>query len=134
MEMDHEEFNFPVFRGMRHQRGYGLGGIFRKMFRYIMPIIKQHGIPILKSVGESTVKGAANFATDTIAGKNIKESANKRLMETFDELKEKAGMKGSGINKRKLLENFNYTHKKPKLTQKFNHKKKKLTRKKDIFD
>ena len=83
--MDHEEFNFPVFRGMRHQRGYGLGGIFRKMFRYIMPIIKQHGIPILKSVGESTVKGAANFATDTIAGKNIKESANKRLMETFDE-------------------------------------------------
>ena len=70
-----------------------------------MPIIKQHGLPILKSVGESTVKGAANFATDTIAGK-------------------KAGMKGSGINKRKLLENFNYTHKKPKLTQKFNRKKK----------
>ena len=98
-----------------------------------MPIIKQHGIPILKSVGESTVKGAANFATDTIAGKNIKESANK-VMETFDELKQKAGMKGSGINKRKLLENFNYTHKKPKLTQKINRKKKKLTRKKDIFD
>jgi hypothetical protein len=134
METEYEKSDFPVFRGMRNQRGYGLGGVFRKLFRYIMPVIKQHGMPILKSVGESAVKGAANFATDTIAGKNIKESANKRLMETFDELKQKAGMKGSGINKRKLIENFNFIRKKQKLTRKINPTKKKFSRKKDIFD
>ncbi len=45
-----------------------------------------------------------NNATDIIAGKNINESVNKRLMEAFDELKQKAGLKGSSIKKRKLLD------------------------------
>jgi hypothetical protein len=134
MEMEYEKTDFPIYRGIRHQRGYGLGGVFRKLFRYIMPKIKQHGIPILKSFGESAVKGAANFAQDTIAGKNIQESGNQRLMETINELKQKAGMKGSGINKRKLENNFNFITKKQKLIQKLKKTKKKVKRRKDIFD
>jgi hypothetical protein len=105
------------FMGLLDTKGAGLGGVFRKLFRYIMPKIKQHGIPILKSFGESAVKGAANFAQDTIAGKNIQEKGNQRLMETINELKQ-AGMKGWGINKRKLENNFNFITKKQKLIQK----------------
>jgi len=116
------ENNFPVFRGVRYQKGYGLGGIFKKLFRFILPIVKEHGVPLLKSVGETAIKGVSNLANDAIKGKNIKESAEQRLKETFQELKDKSFLKGNGINKkRKTLIRG--------LIQKKNKK-----RKKDIFD
>ena len=131
MDYDFERSDFPIYRGIRNQKGYGLGGVFRKLFRFIIPIIKQHSVPILRSVGESALKGATNFASDTLAGQNIKDSANRRLMETLNELKDKAGMKGSGINKRKFQDDFGYSKKKKKLTRNI---KKTKRRKKDIFD
>ena len=98
------ETNFPVFRGVKYQRGYGLGGVFRRLFRFIMPMVKEHGLPLLRSVGESAIKGVSNLANDAIKGKNFKESAEQRFKETFKELKDKTLMKGSGINrKRKSL-------------------------------
>ena len=81
-----------------------------------MPIIKEHGVPILKSVGSSILKGTTNFADDAIQGKDFKESAKRRIEETFDELKSKANMRGKGYKKRRL-------------TKKLKHK-----RKNDLFD
>lgn len=116
------ETSFPVYRGVRYQKGFGLGGVFRKLFRYIIPIIKEKGIPILKSVGETAIKGVSNLAKDALSGKNVKQSAEQRMMESFNELKQKAGMTGNGIKRRRK-----------KLTRKvnFNFKKKKHL---DIFD
>ena len=116
------ETNFPVFRGVKYQRGYGLGGVFRRLFRFIMPLVKEHGLPLLRSVGESAIKGVSNLANDAIKGKNLKESAEQRFKETFKELKDKTLMKGSGINRKRksLIRTL-----KPKITKK---------RKKDIFD
>lgn len=116
------ETNFPVFRGVKYQRGYGLGGVFRRLFRFIMPLVKEHGLPLLRSVGESAIKGVSNLANDAIKGKNFKESAEQRFKETFKELKDKTLMKGSGINRKRksLIRTL-----KPKITKK---------RKKDIFD
>ena len=110
------------YRGVRYQKGFGLGGVFRKLFRYIIPIIKEKGIPILKSVGETAIKGVSNLAKDALSGKNVKQSAEQRMMESFNELKQKAGMTGNGIKRRRK-----------KLTRKvnFNFKKKKHL---DIFD
>lgn len=62
------ENNFPVFRGVRYQKDYGLGGIFKKLFRFIMPIVKEHGVPLMKSVGETAIKGVSNLANDAIKG------------------------------------------------------------------
>ena len=98
--------------------------------------MKEHAIPILKSVGESAIKGAANFAQDTIAGKNVKESVNKRLSETVDDLKRKASMNGSGINKRKNYSEIDFFENKIKKKKLNNKKRKKKSekRKSDIFD
>jgi hypothetical protein len=112
---------YPVFRGLRYQRGYGLGGVFRKLFRYIVPFVKEHGVPLLKTVGKTALNSATNLATDALDGKNIKESAKQRLKETFEDLKKKADMKGNGINKGR----------KRQLTRKVKANKK---RKLDIFD
>jgi len=90
--MDYEKYyndqiEFPTYRGVRYQRGQGLGGVFRKLFRWIAPIIKQHGAPILKSVGESGIQGLTNFAKDALEGR----------------FKKKATMKGNGIKRKKLI-------------------------------
>lgn len=90
--------SFPVFEGVYNQRGYGLGGIFRKLFKWVMPIVRKHAIPVVKTVGNEVIKGASNLAKDAIKGKNIKESAQKRLDETLNELSTRAGvMNGEGL-------------------------------------
>ena len=33
--------NLPAFHGVRSQHGYGLGGIFRGLFRWAMPYLRQ---------------------------------------------------------------------------------------------
>ena len=116
------ESDFPVFRGVKYQTGHGLGGVFKKLFRFIMPIVREHGLPLLRSVGETALKGVSNLASDAIKGKNIKESAEQRFKETFNELKDKSLMKGSGINR-----------KRKSLIRTLIHKKSKK-KKKDIFD
>jgi hypothetical protein len=88
----------PVFQGYRFQRGYGLGGVFRRLFKWILPIVKQHAVPVVKTVGQEFLKGVSNVAKDAISGKNIKLSANQRFDETLNELSNKAGvMRGNGF-------------------------------------
>ena len=112
---------FPVFRGVRYQRGYGLGGVFRKLFRYIIPIVKEHGVPLLKTVGKTALKSATNLANDAIDGKDLKESAKLRLKETFENIKNNSNLSGNGIKNKK----------RKKLTRKvIKNQKRKL----DIFD
>ena len=42
---------YPVFRAMKFQRGYGLGGVFRKLFKWIVPIFKEKAFPsLLRSI------------------------------------------------------------------------------------
>jgi hypothetical protein len=52
--MNYKEYNenqagsdFPVYRGYANQRGYGLGGIFKTLYKFIMPMFKTHALPIL---------------------------------------------------------------------------------------
>ena len=45
----------PYFQGKQNQKGYGLGGIFRNIFRWIMPIIKENAIPVAKNLGKQFV-------------------------------------------------------------------------------
>ena len=76
---------FPVFRALKYQKGYGLGGVFKRLFKWIMPIIKEKAVPILKTVGKSVLKGTSNIAKDALDGRNVKESANDRFEETLKE-------------------------------------------------
>ena len=63
-----------VFRGPMYQQGYGLGGYFKKFFRWLMPIAERHVMPHIKSgietVGKKAVESASRIANDTISGMN----------------------------------------------------------------
>lgn len=110
---------YPVFRGMDVQRGYGLGGIFKKFFSWIMPIVREHALPVTKSIGKEMLKGAINVANDSLEGKNVKESAKSRTKEVLNTIKETQLGKGY---KRKTKNKI------------FTKKHKKLKKHKDIFD
>jgi hypothetical protein len=119
-----EGSDLPLYRGFANQRGHGLGNWFRSFFRFVVPLVKKHAVPVLKKgatiVGTSAIKTAANIATDKIAGK---DTGKERISEGIDEISKKwNSQKGSG--KRKF-------HKKEiSLVQ----KQKKFRRLKDIFD
>jgi len=122
-----EPLNYNVFQGTKYQRGYGFGNIFKKLYKWVIPIFEQKAIPILKSVGKTIIKGTSNFAEDALDGKNVKESAKRRFEQSLDELSDKAGvMKGNGflkpINKR--IKQLNVSRR----------KKTKTKRNFDIFD
>ena len=47
--MNRQLGGYEVFKGPMYQQGYGLGGYFRKFFKWIVPIAEKHVLPHLKS-------------------------------------------------------------------------------------
>ena len=121
----------PVFTGYSNQKGHGLGGIFRKLTSFILPLLKTHALPLLKRggqvIGTEVIKTASNIANDTISGKNFEKSAKENIQDAVNNLAEKAHsalQKGSGHKNRK--------RKGIKLRKQ--DRKFKIRRLKDIFD
>lgn len=120
----------PFFQGSPYQRGYGLGGIFRKIFRYIMPIVREHALPVVKNVGKEFLKTAVNVASDSLNGQNVKQSAKNRFSETITNLNNQMGIhEGEGLMlkpglsiKRKLSGRINKKSKKKRILDIFDKK------------
>ncbi len=112
---------FPVFRGSVYQRGYGFGDVFKNIFRWIIPLVKEHVKPIATKVGKEALKTATNIASDALSGKDLKSSAKSRIEETLSKIP--SGQFGNGSKK--------HYKKKRKVTYLTKQKKK---RKLDIFD
>lgn len=99
--------SYDLFRGSYFQRGYGLGGTFRRFFSWIIPIMKKHALPVLKSgahaLGTEAVNTIKNIADDVLAGKNLKESAEQQIDTAVESLKRRAEEKleGRGIKRDK---------------------------------
>jgi hypothetical protein len=92
--------------------------------------MKQHAVPVAKTVGQELLKGATNIAKDAFKGRNLKESANQRFEETLTELSNKAGvMKGDG-----LASDINTPIKKKRKLKKILKSNFRRKRKVDIFD
>ncbi len=64
------------------QRGYGIGGIFRSLARFAMPLFKKSA----ESVGKPALKVATEVGRDVLDGKSFKESAKSRGREVFKDL------------------------------------------------
>ena len=80
-----------VFRGsswqMGHgQKGYGLGGMFGTIARTVMPLVKRGA----RALGNILLNTGVNFASDVVAGKNIKQAAKARALEGVNTAKTKA--------------------------------------------
>jgi hypothetical protein len=52
------------------QRGYGIGGIFKSLARYAIPLFKQGA----KVVGKRALQAATEVGQDVLQGKNVRES------------------------------------------------------------
>ena len=61
--------------GARHQRGFGLGGVFGSLLRAAVPTLKTVGKKALRSGLEAGV----GIASDALQGKNIKAAAKQRV-------------------------------------------------------
>jgi hypothetical protein len=136
----------PVFNGAKHQKGYGLGNVFRSFYRWIAPVFKVHAMPLLKdgaqAIGTEAVKTIANVANDTLDGDKFSESIRKRSKEAINTLAEKAQyklQKGEGYKrKNKRAKKAHSIKRKKPLKRKQKSCKKKKSKKQrtklDIFD
>jgi hypothetical protein len=94
-----------IFRGPMYQRGYGLGGYFKRFFNWIIPLAERHIVPQLKSgakeIGKELVNATSNVAKEVIEGKNIKGSAEEHFENAFVSIKTSTEkkLKGSGIKR-----------------------------------
>ncbi len=94
--------NIPVFRGSPYQRGAGFGSVFKRIFGWIVPIIKEHDLPVVQSVGKEALKTAVNIATDTLDGKDFKTSAKDQVKSSLNKFSDQFGNgKGKVARKKK---------------------------------
>jgi hypothetical protein len=91
------EGEFPVYVGRYSQRGHCLGNIIGSLFRRIMPVLKAIA-PHLLITGASVIE-------DVRAGKSWKESAIKRVPESFHRIAF-GEQSGSGKRKRPVRDIF----------------------------
>ena len=95
----------PGFRGPVYQKGHGLGAMFKRLFKWAIPIIQKNAAPIMEGIQSSVSDGLNSFQQDLDDDKKtIKESAKQRLLETFNNIKEnfvpKTNQSGSGKRRR----------------------------------
>lgn len=74
------------YKGQSSQKGYGIGGWFRKLFRSALLFITKGA----KSVGKEVLRTGTQIANDLLEGQNIQESAKMRAKETGRKLAKKA--------------------------------------------
>ena len=135
MEQAGNGSDYNYYRGSVYQQGYGMGSSFRKFFKWIVPIFKQHALPKiesgLKHVSREALSSAANIAKDYVAGKDLSLSAKEHVSTSIDKLKDKAerSLIGQGVKrKRKGIKTST------KFKKYFILKKQKKSHTADIFD
>ena len=69
--------SFPIFRAMQpQQRGYGLGGMFRSLFRTVTPHLKKG----LAHVGRRALPAGANALADmSVNNTSLKDALKKQV-------------------------------------------------------
>ncbi|GFY12761.1 uncharacterized protein F54H12.2 [Trichonephila clavipes] len=76
----------PYYAGQSFQKGYGIGGWFKRLFRTALPFLKSGA----KSVGKEVLKTSTQIANDMLEGQSFPESARQRTNETGKKLIKKA--------------------------------------------
>lgn len=90
------------YNGASFQKGYGLGGVFRRLFRSALPLLLRG----VKTVGKEALLTGTRIANDVLAGESFKSAARQRTRESGKSLAQRAvnkaqTMLGSGKYKRK---------------------------------
>ncbi|GFS84341.1 uncharacterized protein F54H12.2 [Trichonephila clavipes] len=90
------------YKGINFQKGYGIGGIFRRLFRAALPFLVKGG----KTIGKEVLMTGSRVASDVLSGENFKEAVKTRSKESGKKLAQKAidrvqSIVGKGQYKRK---------------------------------
>ena len=117
------------YRGIRYQRGRGLGSLFSSLFRQAMPIVKRG----IRYLGKQALQGSLDTARDVMEGTDFKTAARRNLRSRGNNILDtsykyaKNRMSGRGIKrKRKVKRSAN---KRRKTVKRKTVKRKKKTRK-----
>lgn len=121
----------PVFKGALYQKGYGFGDVFKRFFKWIVPVIKKHAAPVVSTVGKEALKSGINIANDALDGKDFVESSKQRIKESLNNISDQYG---NGKKTKRLVKGYKFVGK--KLNKAYSKKKRKIgvNRKLDIFD
>ena len=94
--------NLPAFHGARFQRGYGLGSIFKGLFRWAMPHLQQGA----KMLGKKALQTGVQVAQDVLGGENVKTATKKRAKQALGLPSQNSSQSGRGrkATKRKAPE------------------------------
>ncbi|GFV68145.1 chromo domain-containing protein [Trichonephila clavipes] len=66
------------YKGINFQKGYGIGGIFRRLFRAALPFLVKGG----KTIGKEVLMTGSRVASDVLSGENFKEAVKTRSKES----------------------------------------------------
>lgn len=72
------ENEFPVYRGVSRQYGYGLGSMFKTAMRTVIPILKPIAKAGLQSIKKVAQDQGVDALRDIMEGQNIKQVLKKR--------------------------------------------------------
>ena len=109
---------YEVFRGPMYQQGYGIGGYFRRFFKWVVPVAEKHALPHLKSglsaIKNQALESVASIAKDTVAGRDVRAAVQEHVSQAIDNLKNKAEKTLSGEGKKRpkkiLYKRRKFTH------------------------
>ena len=113
------------YKGQSFQKGYGIGGWFKKIFRTVLPLISKG----TKTIGKEVLRTGTQIAGDVLEGKDIRESAEVRTKEAGRKLAKKAMKKADDM----LGQGKRYKRKR-KLTRQATSLKPSKVKRRDIFD
>lgn len=114
----------PYYQGVSYQKGYGLGGMFRRLFRTALPYLIQGS----KTVGKEALATGSRVAADVLSGQDFKAAAKTRTKESGKNLAKRA------INKVQSMIGTGKYKRKRKPGKKFISSKKRKLKGRDIFD
>ena len=104
---------FPVFRGSRMQRGYGIGSVLSGMLRAAVPFLRRGA----QALGKQALRTGLDVGRDVLSGRKLKDSARQRTLQTVRNVVEKAGRRtngGTARRRRPAQKNGPKTNKKKK--------------------
>ena len=84
--------SFPVFRGSRMQRGYGIGSVLSGMLRAAVPFLRRGA----QALGKQALRTGLDVGRDVLSGRKLKDSARQRTLQTVRNVVEKAGRRTNG--------------------------------------
>jgi hypothetical protein len=103
--------SLPVFEGSTMQYGSGIGGIFSKLMRGVVPMLKEGA----KYAGKQLINTGLNIANDVVQGErftnaakaNLKTGSKQLLSDLTDAFNSPKTSSKRGVSKRKLNKKSN---------------------------